>query len=144
MLKYEFFDKTADAKFKAYGMTIEESFSNALEAMHSIVFHIKDIEEYEFDLEEREISLEGQNLEALLYNFLEEAIFLLSAESFVGLVKKIGIEKVDEGYMLKAILKGTLSINFESQGEVKAVTYNEMHVKQNNDGLWECQVVVDL
>lgn len=144
MEKYEFFDKTADAKFKAYGYTIEESFSHALEAMNSIVFNVEEIKNYEFDLEEREISVEGQNYEALLYNFLEEAIFLLAAESFVGLVKKIKIEELDEGYQLKAILKGTLSINFESNGEVKAVTYNEMHVKQNDNNVWECQVVVDL
>lgn len=144
MEKYEFFDKTADAKFKAYGMTVEESFAHALEAMHSIVFNVDEIRNYEFDLETRDISVEGQNYEALLYNFLEEAIFLLAAESFVGLVKKIQIEELDEGFKLRAILKGTLSMNFESNGEVKAVTYNEMHVKQNENNVWECQVVVDL
>jgi SHS2 domain-containing protein len=144
MVKYEFFDKTADAKFKAYGYTLDEVFSHALEAMTSIMFKIEDIVDYEFDMEKREISVEGTNLETLLYNFLEEGIFLLSAESFIGLVEKIGIKQLDEGYQLKAILKGTQSLNFESTGEVKAVTYNEMHVKQNPSGLWECQVVVDL
>jgi SHS2 domain-containing protein len=144
MEKYEFFDKTADAKFKAYGMTLEESFAHALEAMHSIVFNVDEVRNYEFDLENREISVEGQNYEALLYNFLEEAIFLLAAESFVGLITKINIEELDEGFKLKAILKGTLSLNFASNGEVKAVTYNEMHVKQNENNVWECQVVVDL
>ncbi|HIH31342.1 TPA: archease [Candidatus Woesearchaeota archaeon] len=144
MHKYEFFDKTADAKFKAFGYTLEESFSNALEAMNSIVFKISEIEDYEFDKEMRELVVEGTNLESLLYNFLEESIFLLSAESFVGLVENIKIKELEGGYKLKAVLKGSLSINFESSGEVKAVTYNEMHVKQNDEGLWECQVVVDL
>lgn len=142
--KYEFFDKTADAKFKAYGYTLEESFKNALEAMASIMFHIDDIKNYEFDKEKREIMVEGTNLETLLYNFLEEAIFLLSAESFIGLVEKIKIYQLDEGYELNATLIGTQSLNFESTGEVKAVTYNEMYVKLNGSGLWECQVVVDL
>ena len=144
MHKYEFFDKTADAKFKAFGYTLEESFSNALEAMNSIVFKISEIEDYEFDKEMSELVVEGTNLESLLYNFLEESIFLLSAESFVGLVENIKIKELEGGYKLKAVLKGSLSINFESSGEVKAVTYNEMHVKQNDEGLWECQVVVDL
>jgi DNA invertase Pin-like site-specific DNA recombinase len=62
----------------------------------------------------------------------------------IGIKEKIKIEELDEGFQLKAILKGTLSINFESNGEVKAVTYNEMHVKENDNGTWECQVVVDL
>lgn len=144
MDKYEFFDKTADAKFKAYGYTLEESFKNALEAMNSIMFKISDIEDYEFDKEKREVSAEGTNLETLLYNFLEEAIFLLSAESFIGLVSKIQITELDEGYELTATFIGTQSLNFESTGEVKAVTYNEMHVKTNENGMWECQVVVDL
>ncbi|GIU70204.1 MAG: archease [Candidatus Woesearchaeota archaeon] len=144
MNKYEFFDKTADAKFKSYGYTLEESFSNALEAMNSIMFKIDDIKNYEFEKEKREINVEGSNLENLLYNFLEEAIFLLSAESFIGLVDKIKITELEEGYALKAILLGTQSINIENYGEVKAVTYNEMHVKINENGLWECQVVVDL
>ena len=51
MPKYEFFDKTADAKFKAYGVTLEECFSNALEAMNSIVFKIEEIQEYERESE---------------------------------------------------------------------------------------------
>ena len=144
MKRYEFFDKTADAKFKAYGATLEDCFANALEAMTSIMFKPEEILEYEFDKEEREIIVEGANLEALLYNFLEEAIFLLSAESFVGLSEKVLIKELDEGFKLKAILKGTQSINIENHGEVKAVTYNEMHVKLNDEGLYECQVVVDL
>jgi SHS2 domain-containing protein len=143
MRKYEFFDKTADAKFRSYGFTIEESFSNALEAMHSIVFKIEDIKNYEFDKEVREISVEGQNLEALLYNFLEESIFLLAAELFVGLAENIIIIKEEDTYKLAAVLKGSQAINFESNGEVKAVTYNEMYVKETDSG-YECQVVVDL
>jgi len=144
MEKYTFFDKTADAKFKAFGYTMEESFANALEAMTSLVFKIEDIQNYEFEHETRELIVEGTNLELLLYNFLEEAIFLLAAESFVGLVESMKIKEVDDGYKLKAVLKGSQSINFENSGEVKAVTYNEMHVKQNDNRVWECQVVVDL
>lgn len=144
MDKYEFFDKTADAKFKAYGLDLEDAFKNALEAMTSLMFKVSDIEEYEFEKETREIKVDGSSLESLLYNFLEEAIFLLSAESFVGLVTKIKIEELDEGYELTATLMGTQSLNLESNGEVKAATYNEMHVKVNEQGLWECQAVVDL
>ena len=143
--RYKFFDKTADAKFQAFGSTLEESFKNAQEAMMSIMYSIEEMTDYEFDEQGRDIIVEGNNLETLLYNFLEEIIFLMSAELFVGLVDKIQITQRDNIYKLKAILHGTQSINLESHGEIKAVTYNEMFVKFDEDaGAYTVQVVVDL
>jgi SHS2 domain-containing protein len=145
MDKYQFFDKTADAKFQAFGVTLEEAFKHAEEAMISVMFSPQEIEDYEIHREEREIIVEGTNLESLLYNFLEEVLFLLSAESFIGLVDKIIIKQLDEGYKLKAHLSGTQSINLESHNEVKAVTYNEMYVKFDEEkGCYVAQVVVDI
>jgi SHS2 domain-containing protein len=143
--KYKFFDKTADAKFQAFGYTLDEVFKNAQEAMVCLMYSLDGITDNEFDPEEREIIVEGANLEALLYNFLEETIFLMNAEFFVGLIDKIQIIKTEETYKLKAILHGTQSINLESHGEIKAVTYNEMYVKHDEDsGKYTVQVVVDL
>jgi SHS2 domain-containing protein len=143
--KYIFFDKTADAKFQAFGNTLEEVFKNAQEAMISVMFSIEELTSYTFDEKEREIILEGTNLEKLLYSFLEETIFLMNAEFFIGLVDKIQIIHIDEIYKLKAILHGTQSINLESHGEIKAVTYNEMYVKYDEElGKYTAQVVVDL
>jgi len=143
--RYKFFDKTADAKFQAYGSTLEETFKNAQEAMMSIMYNVDELAENEFDIEIRDIIVEGNNLETLLYNFLEEIIFLMSAELIVGLVNKIQIIHKDEMYKLKAIIHGAQSLNFESHGEIKAVTYNEMYVKFNEDTeKYVAQVVVDL
>jgi SHS2 domain-containing protein len=147
--KYKFFDKTADAKFQAYGSTLEETFKNAQEAMVSVMFSLDALSDAIADevlvSETRDIIVEGANLEALLYNFLEETIFLMNAELFVGLVTKIQIIHKDESYKLKAIFHGTQAINLESTGEIKAVTYNEMYVKFDDDaGRYVAQVVVDL
>ena len=143
--KYIFFDKTADAKFQAFGYTLDEVFKNAQEAMVSVMYSLDEITDNEFDPEEREIIVEGANLEALLYNFLEETIFLMNAELFVGLIYQIQIIHKEEVYKLKAILHGTQSINLESHGEIKAVTYNEMYVKHDEDsGKYTVQVVVDM
>jgi SHS2 domain-containing protein len=143
--KYKFFDKTADAKFQAFGGTLEETFKNAEEAMISIMYTISEITDYEFDKEEREIIIEGTNLETLLYTFLEEIIFLMNAEFFVGIIDKIQIIEKDDTHKLKAILHGTQAINLESHGEIKAVTYNEMYVKYDEKAQrYVAQVVVDL
>ncbi|HYD02851.1 MAG TPA: archease [Alphaproteobacteria bacterium] len=144
--KYKFFDKTADAKFQAYGSTLDESFKNAQEAVMSVMYDVDQLSSYEPD-ETREIIVQGENLEMLLYYFLEETVFLLSAEFFAGLVDKIQIiHKEEEGlYKLKAILRGTLALNLEGHGEVKAITYNEMYVKFDPDkDKYVSQVVVDI
>jgi SHS2 domain-containing protein len=143
--KYKFFDKTADAKFQAFGNTLDELFKNAQEAMISVMYSLDEVTNIEFDPEDREIIVEGANLEALLYNFLEETIFLMNAELFVGLVEKIQILHKDEIFKLKAILHGTQSINLESHGEIKAITYNEMFVKFDDTiDKYVAQAVVDL
>jgi SHS2 domain-containing protein len=143
--KYKFFEKTADAKFQAYGNTLEEAFKNAEEAMMGVMYDIEALLDYDFDEQHREIIVEGNNLETLLYNFLEEVIFMMNAEFFIGLVNKIQIIHKDETYKLKAIFHGTQSINLESHGEIKAVTYNEMFVKCDEEtGRYTVQVVVDL
>ncbi len=143
--KYKFFDKTADAKFQAYGSTLEEAFKNAQEAMMHLMYDVDELAENEFDQEVRDIIVEGNNLETLLYNFLEEIIFLMSAELVVGLIYKIQIIHKEDMYKLKAIIHGTQSLNMESHGEIKAVTYNEMYVKFDEDSQrYVAQVVVDL
>ena len=143
--RYIFFDKTADAKFQAFGNTLEETFKNAQEAMISLMYELSEVANYEFEREQREIIVEGTNLEALLYNFLEETIFLMNAEFFVGLVEKIQIIHRENIYKLKAILHGTQAINLESHGEIKAVTYNEMYAKFDEEkDKYTVQVVVDL
>lgn len=143
--KYIFLEKTADAKFQAFGYTLDEAFKNAQEAMISVMYSLEEIKDYDYDEQTREIIVEGENLENLLYSFLEETIFLMNAEFFVGLVDKIQIIHTGEIYKLKAILRGVQAMNLESHGEIKAVTYNEMFVRHDTDsGKYILQVVVDL
>ncbi len=143
--KYKFFDKTADAKFQAFGNTLEETFKNAQEAMISVMYDIDEVSNPDYDEMDREIIVEGTNLESLLYTFLEETIFLMNAEFFVGLVTKIQIIQRDGIHKLKAKLYGTQALNLESHGEIKAVTYNEMYVKFDEKlQKYTAQVVVDL
>ena len=86
--KYKFFEKTADAKFQAYGNTLEEAFKNAEEAMMGVMYDIEALLDYDFDEQHREIIVEGNNLETLLYNFLEEVIFMMNAEFSVHAGRK--------------------------------------------------------
>jgi SHS2 domain-containing protein len=136
MEKYKFLKHTADVKFQAFGKTIEEAFENAsLATAETMTKKTKIAEKIKW-----KIDASGKDLPSLLYNFLEEFLFLLDAEDFLlSRVLKIKIK----GEELEAEVIGDKASNYKITNDVKAVTYNEMFVKQR-DGKWICQCVLDV
>ncbi len=136
-MKFEFLEHTADVKFRAYGKTLEEVFENSVLAM------IKSIcEDKVKKKKEIKIKIKGKDLEGLLYNFLEELIFLFDSEGFLvaGLKEmKIDLERKE----LNCILLGDKAESYEIFSHVKAITYNEMFVKKVNNK-YVVQVVLDI
>ena len=140
MVKYKFLEHTADAKFQALGKTMEEAFSNAALAMFSVITDTKKISEGI----KKEIKAEGKDLKALLYNFLEEFLFLIDTQNFLlNSIQNIKIKKINNAYQLEAIAVGDNTDKYETTGGIKAVTYNEMEIKEEK-GKVMVQVVVDL
>lgn len=137
MEKYKFLQHTADAKFQAFGATIEEAFSNAALAMFSIMMEPEKVS----PKLEREVNVDGKDQKALLYNWLEELLFLLDSEGFLLTnVKRIRIN----GHLLEAVVAGDLAVNgYKTHGDVKAVTYNEMEIRKEGNKT-VVQVVVDI
>ena len=136
IMSYEFLEHTADVKFRAYGESVEEMFIAAAGALNETIRgNIKILEQ-----EERVFEVEEKDLESLLYNFLEEFLFLLDAEDFlVSEIKEIKIR----GNKLKCIVMGDKAENYKFTNDVKAVTYSEMKV-WNEKGKFICQVVLDV
>jgi len=132
--KFRFFKHTADVKFRAYGKTLEEAFENAGLAMFNAMYKGK-VEKKT----KRRIQVEGKDKESLLYNFLEELLFLLDTESFFLASCKAEIKDNS----LEAELYGDNAKRYPVEIDVKAVTYNEMFIKQEK-GVWVVQVVVDV
>jgi len=138
--RYRFLPHTADAKFQAFGKTLEESFINAALATASLMW---DWELIDKTIEHR-VEVDGRDLEQLLFSFLEEIIYLLESKMFLlGGVDEIRIEKKNTGYILVAVFKGEqYSEKHMIFGDVKAITYNEMDIKRNDRFM--VQVVVDI
>jgi SHS2 domain-containing protein len=137
-MSYDFLEHMADVKFRAEGSTIQEAFSSAADAMNEVIRgDIKIIEQRSVDFD-----VQGKDLKELLYNFLEEFIFLLDSEDFlVSSVKDIEIDK--NNFNLKAVVLGDSAENYKFTNDVKAVTYNEMIVEERN-GKFVCEVVLDV
>ncbi|MFQ6069616.1 MAG: archease [Candidatus Aminicenantales bacterium] len=140
MNKYRFLKHTADAKFQAFGETLEQAFANAALATASLMWDWKKIE----DNHKQRIRVEGNDLMQLLCTFLEEVVYLLETKSFLlHSVENVKIEKGEKKYLLEAVFKGDFySEKYEIYGDVKAITYNEMKIKQGRPAT--IQVVVDM
>ncbi len=148
MERYRILEHTADGKFRAFGATLEEAFSNAALAMASLMYDWAVVGRRV----ERAAALEARDLEQLLNKFLTEILYLLDAKKFVlAGVEDLKIELPDK----KAAAAGSslrLTVRFlgdddpaayEFHGDVKAVTYNEMKIEHGCCG-WTVQVVVDM
>jgi SHS2 domain-containing protein len=134
--KFEFFDHTADAMFRAYGVTLENKFVNAALALFSIM---KDPEKIGSSIEFK-ISLRANDKKELLYSWIDELIFLVDAKYFMlHKVKSLRITK-DKNYKLVAVVIGdaTEGLHVASSG-VKAATYNDMEIKDEY-----IQMVIDI
>ena len=140
MQKFRFLSHTADAKFQAFGKTLEEAFCNAALATVSLMWDPKKIEMKKG----HQVEIAGNDLKQLLYCFLEEIIYLLDSQKFLlGSAEKIKIEKKGSQYSLKALFRGDeYSGKYEIFGDVKAITYNEMKIKNRDHFM--IQVVVDV
>jgi len=135
-LKFKFLEHTADVKFQASGKTLEEAFSNCVLALKETIAEKVKVK----DMTERKIQVSGNDLESLLQRFLEEFLYLLDAKDF--LVSKIKEIKIKDN-KLTAIVVGDEAKHYKFSNSVKAITYNEMFVKQI-DNNWVCQVVLDV
>jgi SHS2 domain-containing protein len=139
-MKYEFFPHTADVKFRAYGKTLEEAFSNAALALTKVIVNPEDIE----PKIKKIIEVEAEDEKALLYDFLEQFVILLDVEDF--LLNSIEIMKIKKNGKLNlhAEIVGDTEISkYEPETHIKAVTYQEMEIKKEK-GKVMLQVVLDL
>ncbi len=135
--KFEFLEHTADIKFRAFGKTLEEVFENSALAMLNIIYKGKVKEEKKL-----KIKANGKDIESLLYNFLEEFLFLFDSENF--LLSDVKNIKIDEkNFTAEAEVVGDDVINYKTSVHVKAITYNDMFIKKDKDK-YTAQVVVDV
>jgi len=138
---YEYLEHTADAKFRAYGTTLEEAFQNAAVAMFNVMIDTGTIS----DEVSEKIELTSADLDGLLVDWLSELLYLFEVEQVVfGKFKISGITGMNGNYSLSAIAYGeSLDLSLHKfDTEVKAVTYNSLKVEETMDG-WVVQVVVD-
>ena len=138
MKKFVFLEHTADAKFQAFGKSIEECFENSALAVNSVECDLKKVA----TKQKLSIEAKAESLEELLHKFLEELLFQMETREmlFSGFKIKINLEKNS----LSADCFGE-KINkkkHELKTQVKAITWNSFFLKKEKSG-WIAQVVCD-
>lgn len=131
---YEFLEHTADIKFKTTAKSLPKLFENCLKALSHYMTSDSEVK----SKLKKEIEIQADDKEALLYKFLDEIIYLVDAENFIPAKANIEINE----HKLKATLQGDLASKYSIK-HVKAATYAEMYIKQDLKG-WEAQVVLDV
>lgn len=139
-MKYEYLDHTADLKIRAYGNTLEQTFVNTAVAGFDFLTDTKKVKKKI----EKKISINTKTIEALLYDFLEQLLFLLDTEGFIlSEIKDMKIKQEKNNYSLQCIALGDNYKNYEVKGNIKSVTYSEMLIKKEEKG-FVVEVVLDI
>lgn len=155
--KYEYLDHTADVQLHSWGDTLQESFENLALCMFNYMTPLKSMMETSLsasdkqNIKTRVFTMSGNDMESLVYHWLDELLFQFSTEFFVPLA--IQITEFDlETWAIKAVAIGDVfDTKVHACGtEIKAITYSAMQIYNENDerknpkGKTELYVIVDI
>jgi len=143
-MPYRFQDEiaTADVAFEAWGESPEELFiSSAAALLNTMV----DLPEQVTRRQELSILLEHEELDLLLWTFLQELIFYKDARRLLLHADRVHITEREGSFRLEAIVSGE-QINAGRHRllvDVKVVTLHRFRVVVTN-GVWKAVVVLDV
>ena len=136
MKRFQFIEHTADIGLIAYGQSLSEAFANAAYGLFSIIAELKTVKE----IESRQLELNEEDSEALLFEWLNRLIYLFDVEML--LLKRFDIRDFD-GRGLKAICYGEKydPSRHQLKTGVKSATY---HMLKMDRGKNQVRVIFDV
>ena len=135
---YRYIEHPSDVGFEAFGSSLEELFANAALAMYSFMTDVTAIAA----TEERAVNVEAEDLYSLMFDWLDELLFLFEAEFLVMTDFDIAVDTAT--FSITGTCRGgTFDPQRHAAGIIiKAVTYNMMEVMKNER--WHAKVVLDV
>jgi SHS2 domain-containing protein len=123
-------DHATDAFVEVTAKDLKEAFSVTADAVINITLDQDKVEEKE----QKEFSAQGKDLRYLLFSWLEEITFVLITEGFA--IRRIEFDILENsGYTINAKAYGE-PLDFQKHNfkvEIKAPTFYEMKIEQNNE-----------
>ena len=136
-MKYRFLPHTADIRMKIEAESLPLLFSAGIKGMSQIL-KIDGCQGNHYEIQ-RVITINSSDLTCLLIDFLSDVLTYCYTDNAVFC--EVNFQKLSKE-ILVAEVSGTSVDVFDE--EIKAVTYHEADVIQNNTGLWESMVVFDI
>ena len=95
--------------------------------------------------ETRQIELSNDELDMLLFNFLQELIFLKDVARLLLRIRDVQVAQRGEVYLVESTAAGeSLDVERHHQrADVKAVTLHDFCVEQSESG-WKARVLLDI
>jgi SHS2 domain-containing protein len=129
MKRFRFLEHTADAYVEAYGASLEEAFENAGAAFTEVMTSLESVK----PTDEQSFVVEGRDLQALLYNWLEELLLEFELKQMIySRFEVSNIEETVDGFKLRARAWGE-TYNPDrhiSKVGIKAATYHRMEINK--------------
>ena len=143
-MPYEFLEDiaTADIAFSAWGKDLEETFIAASDATMNVM--VEDLDSIQ-PLEKREVRLQNEALDMLLFDLLQELVYYKDSEKLMLRIHQIKIKRDDGLHVLEAIALGEkLDPNrHQTRADVKAVTLHRFELVETDQG-WKAAVILDI
>ena len=130
---YKEVSHTADWAILVWGKDIESFFFDAAQGMYSLM----GIHADSSVKKNNSLTIQGDDLESLLVDFLSELLFIVENERSMY----DEIKLVVEGNILKAQLTGHGILSFQKL--IKAVTFHKLEISKPDD-LFQAEIVFDV
>lgn len=143
--QFEYLDHTADVQLHSWGVQITEAFEQVVMAMFGYMTELHAV-----DMDPaltRRYSASGHDLLSLLYNFMDEFLYIFCTEDFVCRCVKITSFRREGQFAVEAVGWGeNFSLAKHPQGtEVKAITYSNMQIHEDpKTGKCDIYVIIDI
>jgi SHS2 domain-containing protein len=134
--RFELIEHTADTGLKAYGKDLKEAFANAAFGMFSIIAELDEIK----DTESRRIEVSEDNLENLLFEWLNDMLYFMDVENLI--FKRFDIIELSDNHLVAECWgeKYDPSRHRVKTG-IKSATYHMLLVDKEKN---EIQVIFDV
>src|SRR5256884_3339877 len=143
-MPYKFLEEigTADIAFEATGRDLPGLFVAAADATMNVMIDNLDAIE---PRETRQIELSNDQIDMLLFDFLQELIYFKDARRLLLRARETQIDRKSEGYFLRATVAGEQldDTRHQQRADVKAVTLHGFSVEKHGGG-WMAHVLLDI
>lgn len=143
-MPYRFIEEeaTADVCFEAWGSSLPAIFRDAGDAvMNVMIENFEDIE----PRETRRISLENDQLDLLLFNFLEQFLYYKDSEQLLLRARQVCVAESGDSWKVEATAAGEPldATRHHQMVDVKAVTLHHFSLLHKY-GEWRAHVILDI